>query len=112
MARRRSTHGIDSRLSEIVSNHVNELVSALSQEIRKNVADEVSAYFGGGEGRTVATRRLGAGRPKKKRILQCIAPGCTNQSKGPRFHYLCDKHMTAPKKDYEAWRKAKKEKAA
>ncbi len=110
MARRRRSSGIDARLSEIVSDHVTELVTALTQEIRRNVADEVSAYFSGGK--LIAARRGALGKPRRKRVMQCIAPGCTNTSKGPRFHYLCDKHRDAPKKDYEAWRKAKKEKAA
>ena len=46
---------------------------------------------------------------RKKRRLPCIAPGCSNPSKGPRFQYLCVKHMDAPKKDYEAWRLKSKE---
>jgi hypothetical protein len=105
MARRRRTNGIESRLNDIVTQHVNGLVEAITLEIRRNVADEVSAFF---------STQGGAGgfRLKKRRILQCIAPGCPNMSKGPRFHYLCDKHKDAPKKDYEAWRKAKKDKAA
>ena len=49
---------------------------------------------------------------KRRRILPCIAPGCKNPSKGPRFHYLCEEHMGAPKKDYEAWREKRKEKEA
>ena len=55
-------------------------------------------------------RRPGLIRVKGKRRprdLSCIAPGCRNKSKGPRFHYLCDKHMETPKKQYEQWRKDK-----
>lgn len=101
MARRTSQ---ESRLTSIVSEHVERLVSALSQAIRQDVADEVQAYFAsGGDG------KLGFLRPRRR--LGCIAPGCKNTSKGPRFHYLCEKHLDAPKKDYEAWRKAKKESA-
>src|SRR5215813_9100188 len=102
------------RLSEIVSRYVNDLVAALNQHLRRNMADEVRDFIAsnGGSVGIVAgrTRRSGSGR---KRVVQCIAPGCSNPSKGPRFHYLCEKHKDAPKKDYEAWRlRARQEKQA
>jgi hypothetical protein len=102
------------RLGEIVSRYVGDLVEAISQEFRRSMANEVRDFITSsrGAGALIAgrTRRAGGGR---KRIVQCIAPGCTNPSKGPRFHYLCDKHKDAPKKDYEAWRlKARQEKQA
>ena len=107
MARRKD---FDSRLNAIVADHVNELVAALTKAVRQQVADEITTHFMGGANgaRTAGKRR---GRAKKKKILQCIAPNCTNPSKGPRFHYLCDKHWKAPRKDYEAWREARLEKA-
>jgi len=102
------------RLSEIVSKYVSDLVAAINQHLRRNMADEVRDFIAsnGGAAAVVAgrTRRSGGGR---KRVVQCIAPGCTNPSKGPRFHYLCEKHKDAPKKDYEAWRlRARQEKQA
>jgi hypothetical protein len=102
------------RLSEIVTRYVSDLVAALNQHLRRNMADEVrdfiASHAGGAAVVAGRTRRAGAGR---KRVVQCIAPGCTNPSKGPRFHYLCEKHKDAPKKDYEAWRlRAKQEKQA
>jgi hypothetical protein len=102
------------RLSEIVSRYVGDLVAAINQHLRRNMADEVRDFIasnGGGSGVVAGrTRRAGTGR---KRIVQCIAPGCTNPSKGPRFHYLCEKHKDAAKKDYEAWRlRARQEKQA
>src|SRR5262245_32723807 len=106
MAKRRSRS--NPRIADIVRAHVDDLVSALSAEIRRNVADEVQAYFAGAGGSAPLLR--GRGR-RKKRIIACIAPGCKNMSKGPRFHYLCDEHRGAKKSDYEAWRKAKKDKA-
>lgn len=110
MSRRSS---IENRVTEIVSRYVDQLVSAVAAEIRRNVADEIKAYFAGANGATRGAARLGfAGRRRRKRILPCIAPGCRNPSKGPRFHYLCDKHLGASEKDYEAWRKAKKDKQA
>lgn len=47
------------------------------------------------------------GVAKPKRILPCIAAGCKNLSKGPRFRYLCDEHKKASKKQSDAWRAAK-----
>lgn len=99
----------DSRLNDIVSEHVSQLVSAIAAAVRQNMAEELSAYLASGGGNIAALRRL---RPKKKRILPCIAPGCGNPSKGPRFHYLCEKHREAPRKEWEAWQKAKREAAA
>jgi len=102
------------RLSEIVSRYVSDLVTAINQHLRRNMADEVRDFIAsnGGTAALVAgrTRRSGGGR---KKVVGCIAPGCPNPSKGPRFHYLCEKHKDAPKKDYEAWRlKARTEKQA
>jgi hypothetical protein len=110
--RRRVTEP-DGRLAEIVSRHVSELVDAVRNEVRRSVADEVRSFLTGA--RLAMPLRGGkrlAGRSGRKKIVNCIAPGCPNPSKGPRFHYLCEKHKDAAKKDYEAWRKAKKDKEA
>src|SRR5262245_51777718 len=108
--RRRRTDG---RLADLVSRYVNDLVAAVRQEVRRSVADEVSDILTGRR----SAGGLSAGRTRRgangrKRIVQCIKPGCTNPSKGPRFHYLCEEHKDAKKSDYEAWRKARKEKQA
>ena len=39
------------------------------------------------------------------RIRKCVAPGCTNDNRGPRFGYCCIQHESAPKKQKEAWRR-------
>ena len=92
-------------LRDLVARSVNDLVAAINHHFRGNMAAQVRAFIaadGGSAGRVGKRgRKAGAGR---KRILPCIAPGCGNTSKGPRFHYLCEKHMNAPRKDYEAWR--------
>ncbi len=106
--------GSDGRLADIVNRYVSNLVDAVRAEVRRSVADEVRDVLTGSR----AARALSAGRSRRagaggrKRVVQCIAPGCTNPSKGPRFHYLCDKHKEAKRADYEAWRKARKEKQA
>jgi hypothetical protein len=109
--RRRVTES--DRLADIVTRHVNELVDAVKHEVRRGVADEVRSFLTGARislpGR--GGKRL-TGRSARRKIVNCIAPGCPNPSKGPRFHYLCEKHKDASKKDYESWRKAKKDKEA
>lgn len=97
-------------LGDIVSRYVDGLVGAINAHLRKNMASEVREFIAG-NGHTVvmAGRRA---RARVKRLLPCIAPGCTNPSKGPRFHYLCEKHRDAPRKEYEAWRLQAKEKQA
>jgi len=30
--------------------------------------------------------------------MSCRYPGCTNRSKGPRFRFLCEKHLKLPRK--------------
>jgi hypothetical protein len=98
-------------IGAIVSRTVADLVSAIEKHMRGNVADEVRAFIAAKSGTAARVgKRGGAASLARKRILPCIAPGCTITSKGPRFHYLCEKHMSASKKDYEAWRLRAKEK--
>jgi hypothetical protein len=109
--RRGSLARRETRLAEIITRHVDDLVSAVRQEVRRSVADEVRGFLTGNGAAALGGRgRRGAG--VRRRVVGCIAPGCPNPSKGPRFHYLCEKHKDAPKKDYEAWRKARQEKQA
>lgn len=98
----------DRRLADIVERYVGDLIEALQQEVRRSVGEEVQGYLSGRGVTAGRTRRAGIAR--KKNVVPCIAPGCTNPSKGPRFHYLCEKHKDAKKADYEAWRKARKDK--
>ena len=110
---RRGRGGSDGRLAEIVARYVGNLVDAVRQEVRRSVADEVRDVLTGNRAAGLsAGRSRRAGGNGRKRVMPCIAPGCGNPSKGPRFHYLCDKHKDAKKSEYEAWRKARKEKQA
>jgi hypothetical protein len=109
--RGRRGRGADRRLADIVNRYVGDLIYAVQQEVRRSVGEEVQGYLAGRGALTAGrTRRAGPGR--KKNVVPCIAPNCGNPSKGPRFHYLCEKHKDAKKADYEAWRKARKEKQA
>jgi hypothetical protein len=107
MAKRRVKVAREGRLAELVQKYVEQLVEAVQEEVRISVASEVQHLLTGERPRGLAKLL----RVRRKRVLPCIAPNCQNPSKGPRFHYLCVKHKDAPKKDYEAWRKARQEKA-
>lgn len=78
--------------------HIERVIGDLEQVIRTEIRNEVIQALGG-------SKKNG----KTTRTMTCIAPNCKNQSKGPRFRYLCEQHMNAPKKDVETWRKARKE---
>lgn len=88
---------LDGQIKRIVSLHVERMVSELHRTLRQQIIEEIKVYFQKNEG----TSPL---KPKRKRILPCIKPGCRNPSKGPRFHYLCAEHRNASKRDYEEWR--------
>ncbi len=111
MAKRGRKSSSTDYLSDIVSEHVETLVAKLHDAIRQQVTVEIMTYFHNGE----APRGLGGAakvRRRSKRVMTCIAPGCKNTSKGPRFHYLCDKHRDASKAEYAAWQAARKNKTA
>lgn len=105
--------GQSKRLGDMIDRYVTDLVAAINQHMRRNMAAEVRALLaesGRTAGKLGGRGRRSAGR---KRIVPCIAPGCTNPSKGPRFHYLCEEHRKASRKDYEAWRlKARENRAS
>ena len=85
------------QLVGLVTAHLQELVDLIASAMRRDLADELSALI-------VAP----AGRRAPKRLVACMAPGCKNLSKGPRFHYLCDEHKGAKKSQIVSWRQARK----
>lgn len=113
MARPRKNKNIDNHIAGLVQAHVSDLVNALTRAVRSNLAEELNSYFQKGKGaaqQLVGKVKRGV-RPGTKRNMDCIAPGCKNMSKGPRFRYLCEQHLNASKKDVETWRKARKQAA-
>jgi hypothetical protein len=89
--------GDATQLVAMVTAHVQELVELIANAMRRNLAEELSAL--------IVTP---AGGRASRRLLPCMAPGCSNPSKGPRFHYLCDEHKGAKKSLIVAWRQARK----
>jgi hypothetical protein len=46
---------------------------------------------------------------KRSTVLHiCIAPGCRCRAKGPRFHFLCEKHRRATTRQILRWRYRRK----
>lgn len=102
MPKRRKLTLLKKDLIEVVEREVAALVESVALLVRHGTAHEI-------------IDRLNAtdpARTRPKRILPCIAPGCRNMSKGPRFHYLCEDHRNAPKRDWTAWQKAQKPRKA
>ncbi|MBI4509743.1 MAG: hypothetical protein HY698_08895 [Deltaproteobacteria bacterium] len=94
---------LDRELSKTVSLHVDQLVATISQVVRENIAIQVTEYL---SSRALGSGRLAELREGRRNVRGCIAPGCSNPSKGPRFRYLCQQHKNASKKEVEAWREA------
>jgi hypothetical protein len=84
------------------SSHPFDLLARRFAEI---VADRVAAAI-------PAAPRRGLGRPPgfsagaklrgRKLDMRCRYPGCKNKSKGPRFRFLCEKHLKLPKAEQNA----------
>lgn len=55
--------------------------------------------------RSCAKRPQAQAQPEaEKTPRSCIKPGCKHPSKGPRFHFLCEKHLDAPAKQWKVWK--------
>lgn len=56
-------------------------------------------------GNVIDIAKTGVTKLRKERDMDCIAPGCNNRSKGPRNHYLCEKHSNVPESKWKGWQK-------
>lgn len=65
-----------------------------------------------GAAKTAKVSRRVSPRKGKKLDMSCRVAGCKNQSKGPRFGFMCSDHMKLPKKEQQAARDAWKAKHA
>jgi hypothetical protein len=77
----------------------------------EHLAQAIAARMGGRPGAAPTGKRRGpaAGR---KLDMSCRVAGCKNQSKGPRFGFMCEEHMKLPKREQQAAREAWKAKHA
>lgn len=98
---------------------LDEMVDSMAAELRKAFIEELlagptpkSAAPTPKNTRIVVEDRSSRpvdGRGKQSKIRPCIATGCLEQSKGPRFKYLCEKHREASAKKIANWRKSRAE---
>jgi hypothetical protein len=78
------------------------------------LAQAIATRMGGGgksNGAPPTGKRRGPAAGKKL-DMSCRVAGCKNQSKGPRFGFMCADHMKLPKKEQQAARDAWKAKHA
>ncbi len=103
-----SKGNLEKWLTPLVDAFMRGLAKAIASLVREQTLGTVLAYFGGG-GDVEGYQRRSA---PAKRDYSCLSPGCRRRSKGPLFHYLCEKHEDTPKAVYEKWREARMRKRA
>ena len=83
---------------------VNDFLDQLADAFIQRVMDRVNMK-GGRKGTRGPSPRKG-----RKLDMRCRYPGCKNRSKGPRFRFMCEKHVKLPKADQlkalEKWKAA------
>ncbi len=67
------------QLQKLVSRTVSDLVAAINQHMRGDMAAEVRAFIAS----KGSAGRAGKRDVPPRRLLPCIAPACSNPSKGP-----------------------------
>lgn len=88
------------QLQEILQDGVTRFVQQMTGTINDFLQEQMP------DPKTFSTKGATAGRKgpsRKGKIRPCIAPKCKQPSKGPRFHFLCENHMKAPKRDWMVW---------
>lgn len=97
---------------------LDEVVDSMAVELRKAFIEELLA--GSAATKAVPSQKTKIvvedrsarpvdGRGRGSKIRMCIATGCAEQSKGPRFKYLCEAHKGSSEKKIANWRKSRAE---
>lgn len=92
----RSRNQLQEILQDGVTRFVREMTGTINDFLQEQMPDP----------KTFSAKGATAGRKgtaRKGKIRPCIAPKCKQPSKGPRFHFLCENHMKAPKRDWMVW---------
>lgn len=101
-------------MDRIVSKCVIAARTELEGLLRKAITSELADYLHGAPRANGATPAPAARPPRRKsgavQMRPCIAAGCKEMSKGPRFRYLCDRHRSAPKKRIDKWWSSREDK--
>jgi hypothetical protein len=101
MPRLTAQGSLEAQIGSIISAAASQIADA----VRKDMAAQLQRLVAGGApvvARAVAVRGARTGNPGGKGIKRnipktCIYPGCNNPSKGPRWSFLCEKHLETPK---------------
>lgn len=105
------------RIAEIVQRHVKGMLEEITSELELTLAPLEDALQMIKES---ANLRVSVDEPcecdqseikhRDKLPKTCIATGCSNPNKGPRFKYLCADHFASrTEEQLMAWRQARKE---
>ncbi len=89
---------------------VAELGRAIGKLLEIELAGMVAKAGPAPAAKPVQARKVA--RKKLVRDMGCISPGCKEQSRGPRWSYLCRKHEGASTAQVESWRKLRASKKA
>jgi hypothetical protein len=107
MARAHRQDRLNPILKPLAERFAADISAAVMDFVKARVRDEVEAVLG----RAVRTmpqratkRRASAGHSN---IRPCRVPGCSRQSKGPRFDFFCEVHRTMSAEEKEAVKKGK-----
>jgi hypothetical protein len=87
---------IKSQIRAATQPAIDRLVDDLSNAMMVVVSKTLQAALVGAANGVSKPVRKAASAPRRahgRRDMGCIAPGCKNRSKGPRFSYLCEKHL-------------------
>jgi hypothetical protein len=101
---------MENPFENVVNKYVDQCLSEVKQMLYTKLADamKTGAVFQPEATRSTPTSKRAKAGAKPRGKVTCIAPGCKNPSKGPRFHFLCDEHKKVPKRDWKAWQEARK----
>ncbi len=71
---------------------MDRFIDQFAEAVAAKLADSQSA-----RGAKRANGRRGASPLKGRNLdMRCRYPSCKNRSKGPKYHFLCEKHLKVP----------------
>jgi hypothetical protein len=103
MPRLNGQGSLEAQIGAIISAAASQIAAAVRQDMAAQLQRLVAGVPRVTTARTaVVARSSRAGNPGGKGIKRnipktCIYPGCNNPSKGPRWSFLCEKHLETPK---------------
>jgi len=87
---------------------VDQVVAQLTATLRDRLSLAVEEHIARANSGMSSGRRNASPRKGGKLDMGCRVAGCRNRSKGPRFRFMCEKHIRLPKKKQlaalQAWK--------